>query len=97
MNVIGCDSSGKKKKPDKETNEWFDEHYGGTSDEIQPIEFMQSQFSEEAFVGAILFNIIKYSSRLGKKDSPLEEARKILRYSQWLVQVLEGETIDPRV
>lgn len=73
--------------------EWYADHYQG---EIQPIEFMQSQLNQEKFVGGLLFNIIKYASRLGKKDDPLKEARKILRYSQWLVDVYEGKTIDPR-
>lgn len=76
-----------------ETSGWYDEHYQG---DIQPIEYMQAQFSKQEFIGGLLFNIIKYSSRLGKKDDPLKEARKILRYSQWLVDVLEGKKINPR-
>lgn len=75
------------------TSGWYDEHYQG---DIQPIEYMQAQFSKQEFIGGLLFNIIKYSSRLGKKDDPLKEARKILRYSQWLVDVLEGKKINPR-
>lgn len=87
-----------EKKKDMERNAghtsgWYDEHYQG---DIQPIEYMQAQFSKQEFIGGLLFNIIKYSSRLGKKDDPLKEARKILRYSQWLVEALEGKKINPR-
>lgn len=81
------------KNLDGHTTKWYDEHYQG---DIQPIEYMQAQFSKQEFIGGLLFNIIKYSSRLGKKDDPLKEARKILRYSQWLVEALEGKKINPR-
>ena len=83
----------KKEQNTGHTSGWYDEHYQG---DIQPIEYMQAQFSKQEFIGGLLFNIIKYSSRLGKKDDPLKEARKILRYSQWLVEALEGKKINPR-
>ena len=76
-----------------DSSKWFDSHYSG---EVQPIELMQSAFSKDEFAGFLRGNIIKYATRLGKKDMPISEAEKILRYSQWLVQHLKGETIDPR-
>jgi hypothetical protein len=76
-----------------DSSKWFDSHYSG---KVQPIELMQSAFSKDEFAGFLRGNIIKYATRLGKKDMPISEAEKILRYSQWLVQHLKGETIDPR-
>ena len=68
-------------------------HYQGR---IQPIELMQSVMQEEEFVGYLQGNIIKYASRLGKKGPALTDARKIRQYAEWLVQEIEGKTIDPR-
>ena len=73
--------------------EWYGEHYEG---DIQPIELMQAQFDTEEFTGGLLFNIIKYASRFGKKDDPIKDAKKILRYAEWLVDHCEGKKIDPR-
>lgn len=68
-------------------------HYQTT---IQPIETMQSNMSPEAFQGYLRGNIIKYACRIGKKDEQLKEAKKILEYAKWLVESIEGKTIDPR-
>ena len=67
-------------------------HYDGS---IQPIELMQAQMSKEEFIGFLKGNIIKYASRLGKKDAPQKEAKKIVQYAQWLLEVTEGKTINP--
>lgn len=72
---------------------FYDEHYAGA---VQPIELMQAQMSHDEFRGFLLGNIIKYASRIGKKDDAVEEAVKIRRYADWLVQNEKGETIDPR-
>ena len=68
-------------------------HYQGR---IQPIESMQSVMDEAQFFGYLQGNIIKYASRLGKKGPALTDARKIRQYAEWLVQAIEGKTIDPR-
>lgn len=73
--------------------EWYSEHYEG---DVQPIELMQAQFPKEKFCGGLLFNIIKYASRFGKKDAPIKDAKKILRYAEWLVEATEGKKINPR-
>ena len=77
-----------------EVPEHFEEHYQG---EVQPIELMQSVMSQEAFMGFLRGNIIKYASRLGKKDGVAKETTKILRYAEWLDKVAKGEKINPRV
>lgn len=80
---------------DRVKNEmWYDKHYEG---DVQPIELMQAQFDEDAMAGFLRGNIIKYTARLGKKDHEcIKDARKILRYAEWLVEVCEGKTINPR-
>lgn len=70
------------------------EHYNNAS--IQCIEFTQSNLTQEEFIGAMKFTIMKYVTRLGKKDAPICEAKKIERYSKWLRMAVEGLTIDPR-
>ena len=69
---------------------------GHYQDRIQPIETMQAAMSEEKFQGYLQGNILKYASRMGKKGPALTDAKKILQYATWLVEVLEGKTIDPR-
>ena len=69
-----------------------DNHYDG---EVQPIELMQAQMTKEAFMGFLRGNIIKYAARLGKKDAPEKEAKKIQTYVNWLVKVLNNEKIHP--
>lgn len=65
-------------------------HYLG---EVQPIELMQAQMSKIAFFGFLQGNIIKYASRLGKKDEFKQETEKILQYAIWLHQAACGEKI----
>ena len=64
--------------------------------EIQPIEVMQANMTPEEFIGYLKGNIIKYTCRMGKKDSPEKEAAKIARYAEWLAKATKGEKIDPR-
>lgn len=74
--------------------EHYDEHYQG---DVQPIELMQSVMSQEAFMGFLRGNIIKYACRLGKKDDVAKETTKILRYAEWLDKVAKGEKVNPRM
>ena len=64
----------------------------------QPIETMQANMTPEAFRGYLRGNIIKYTCRTGRKDGEgeLKEAKKIQDYAKWLVESLEGKTINPR-
>lgn len=64
----------------------------------QPIETMQANMTPEAFRGYLRGNIIKYTCRIGRKDGEgeLKEAKKIQDYAKWLVESLEGKTINPR-
>jgi hypothetical protein len=68
----------------------FDVHYQGA---VQPIQLMRAQMSKEAFMGFLRGNIIKYTSRLGKKDKEVKETAKILQYALWLHQTAQGEEL----
>jgi hypothetical protein len=68
----------------------YDEHYQGA---VQPIQLMRVQMSKEAFMGFLRGNIIKYASRLGKKDKEVKETAKILQYALWLHQTAQGEEL----
>lgn len=72
---------------------WFDKHYQG---EIQPIEVMQANMTNEEFIGFLRGNVIKYALRMGKKDAPLKETYKIIRYATWLAKAQLQEKINPR-
>ena len=72
----------------------YGSHYAEAS--VQAIEAIQANMSTEAFVGYLRGNIIKYACRLGRKDKGLQEAEKIKRYAEWLVDTLKGEIVNPR-
>ncbi|KXA43167.1 DUF3310 domain-containing protein [Staphylococcus simulans] len=59
------------------------EHYQGTGD-IDVIEFCRQHFTPEEFRGAMKFNLIKYPTRLGRKDALDKELDKIIDYAQRL-------------
>lgn len=73
---------------------YHDQHYQG---DVQPIELMQAHMSKEEFCGFLRGNVIKYACRIGKKDDPLKELDKLLRYGSWLKEALQGKKINPRI
>ena len=72
----------------------YDDHYQGA---VEPIELMQAQMTQEAFMGFLRGNIIKYASRFGKKDnqSTIKEATKIRVYAEWLEVAARGDRVTP--
>lgn len=75
------------------TDNPIETHYTGV---VEPIELMQAQFTKEEFVGFLKGNIIKYCSRLGKKDNPIREAEKIKVYAEWLDLAIKNKTITTK-
>ena len=73
-------------------------HYGGTSEAMQPIEVMQSMMSQEAFCGFLKCTALKYIFRAGKKpNNPAsQDIDKAIVYLTWFKEAHEGKTIDPR-
>ena len=59
--------------------------------DIDMIEFCRQHFTDEEFKGAMKFNLIKYPTRLGRKDDMVKELDKIIDYAQRYKEVLENE------
>lgn len=73
---------------------YYDDHYRKMK--VQPIILAQDLLSPEELIGAMKFNIIKYSLRAGVKDGePAEkdEAKKN-RYREWLHTLYNGRRIE---
>ncbi|QYG31612.1 DUF3310 domain-containing protein [Mammaliicoccus sciuri] len=60
--------------------------------DIDVIEFCRQHFTDEEFKGAMKFNLIKYPTRLGRKDDMVKELDKIIDYAQRYKEVLESGT-----
>ena len=56
---------------------------------IQPIDFMESSFTEEEYVGYLKGQIIKYISRFRYKNMPLADLDKAIVYLNWLKEFCE--------
>jgi hypothetical protein len=56
--------------------------------QVQPWHVMQAVLTHEEFLGYLKGNIIKYSMRQGKKDSP--DAEKCKHYMQKLEEIKSG-------
>lgn len=54
------------------------EHYNGNKDVIQYLQ--EDVFSKEQFLGSMVFNIVKYTTRLGRKDDNYKELLKVFTY-----------------
>lgn len=61
------------------------EHYSGQTDVI---EFTRQQFTKDEWIASMKFNIIKYATRLGRKDALDKELDKIIDYAQRLKEGL---------
>lgn len=59
--------------------------------DIDVIEFCRQHLTDEEFKGAMKFNLIKYPTRLGRKDDMVKELDKIIDYAQRYKEVLENE------
>lgn len=60
--------------------------------DIDVIDFCRQHFTDEEFKGAMKFNLIKYPTRLGRKDEMVKELDKIIDYAQRYKEVLESGT-----
>lgn len=65
-------------------------HYRG-KDGIDVIEFLRQQMTSDEFKGFMTGNIIKYATRLGRKDDEVKELEKIEVYAKRLKEVLAHE------
>lgn len=69
------------------------QHYqSNTDDGIDLIDFWHMQMTDEEFQGAMKSNLMKYSTRLGRKDDKVKELNKIIDYAERYRNYLqEGE------
>lgn len=56
-------------------------HYSG-SEGVDMIAFIEQQWSKDAVRGFMAGNIVKYATRLGRKDEEVKELDKIIDYAQ---------------
>ena len=67
-------------------------HYTSGSKEV--IDIAHEALTEEEFTGAMKFNIIKYTLRVGKKDDPVQEMGKVANYADYLGMHLSGNWVE---
>lgn len=69
-------------------------HYGG---KVETIDYLEDKLTHEEFVGYLKGNVLKYMSRLGKKDKPVQDAKKALWHLDRLISFYEedGKNIAP--
>lgn len=89
IDPIGDFYSKLKKDEDETESDTTPAHYQGKFG-TDVIEFIEEQLSEDHFKGFMLGNIIKYSTRAGRKDDELEDVKKAKVYCERLIEVLEG-------
>lgn len=66
-------------------------HYqSNTDDGIDLIDFWHMQMTDEEFQGAMKSNLMKYSTRLGRKDNKVKELNKIIDYAGRYRDYLQG-------
>lgn len=68
----------------------FNEHYASL--EIEPIEIIKKDLSNEQYIGYIKGNIIKYTLR---NKEPLKDASKCSKYAEWFEEAMERQSRIP--
>ncbi len=89
---IMCDEEDTEEPVIQHINDMYNDvptHYKA---DIDVIEFCRQHFTDEEFKGAMKFNLIKYPTRLGRKDDMVKELDKIIDYAQRYKEVLENGT-----
>lgn len=68
------------------------QHYQSNTDNgIDLIDFWHMQMTPEEFQGAMKSNLMRYSTRLGRKDDRIQELKKIEDYARRYREKLEQE------
>lgn len=69
----------------------FNEHYASL--EIEPIEIIKKDLSNEQYIGYLKGNIIKYTLR---NKEPLKDASKCRKYAEWVEEAMEKQSRIPK-
>ena len=64
------------------------QHYGGDTP-YECIKVLRNWMSEDEYIGFCKGNALKYLCRVGKKDSDLQEYKKVAFYVQKCIEFLE--------
>ena len=64
-------------------------HYKLNGLDIESVDVIWAVLTAEEFRGWCKGNAIKYLMRLGKKDNEIQDARKSIKFLEWLVKELE--------
>ena len=56
---------------------------------IETLDIIKAKLTPDQFIGYLLGNVIKYSTRLNHKDDPRRDAEKALFYADWLTVELK--------
>ena len=62
-----------------------------TSGSKEVIDIAHEALTDDEFTGAMKFNIIKYTDRVGLKDDPEQELDKAINYTDYLKMHLAGK------
>ncbi len=89
---IMCDEEDTEEPVIQRINDMYNDVPSHYKADIDVIEFCRQHFTDEEFKGAMKFNLIKYPTRLGRKDDMVKELDKIIDYAQRYKEVLENGT-----
>lgn len=64
-------------------------HYKLRGLDIESVDVIRATLTPEEFRGWLKGNAMKYMHRLGKKDNEAQDAKKAMKYLEWLVRELE--------
>ena len=64
-------------------------HYKLRGLDIESVDVIKATLTQEEFEGWLKGNAMKYLHRLGKKDDAVQDAKKAMKYLEWLVKELE--------
>lgn len=79
-----------QKAPAEPQSDLIDKQDHYTSNGIEPIELMRSNFTKEEYEGFLQGNVLKYMLRYKKKNG-LEDLKKAKTYLTWLIESVGGE------
>jgi hypothetical protein len=60
---------------------------------VECIDVCRGVLGDEAFVQGCRMVMLQYLWRLGDKDEPIKEARKIETYARWMRETLENKEL----
>ena len=66
-------------------------HYQLFGGEKEVIDLIRDRLSYDEFFGYIKGNAIKYHMRMGLKDDIVQDAKKLAKYIEWLIELEEEE------